>query len=615
MAVPPAPFPCPSCGVPLPAGARFCNVCGHAIAAPASPAPAPPARVLAQTMLGGVGTPMEPAAPGKRPFAGTMLGMPVPSVTAPTPPSASPPPAQSAPAKPLLASTMVGVAPFLQPPPPAVHPPAVGAQGAPRPLASTVVGLAPPVLPGQPTQRRQQNVPKSTILGVALPGIAPTHAAPAPVAFASADAPLPVAPIVAPAFVPPPPPTAPDLPPRPAARASRAPAIALAVVAVLGLVVAVTLVLLLRPKAPPAMSGELAGEPAAPKLIVSCSACGAGSELELGGKKAQFTQGKATVAIDPTDARVGKHDFTGTLRVGSGRAQAITLQVLVPFSVRPSLAPLAKGVGEVDVELELADEVSAVTIDGKKVPIVNHLAREAVAIPPPEGEARAFEKVVAYAVGWAGGERKGSVKLVVPYASLKLGLPGRRAYVVGDAELDVTGRATPKATVRLGSGADAPSVTADKDGAFKARVKIGAGDEKLELLAFGAQAAPRSIALPITHAASWAEVEKSLRAQAKGSAAAVAAPAEHLDQVVDVKADVVTLFEEDGRAGFRGDVHDKDAADGGIGAPVRVLLPSGASVQKGDVVEVLGVLTRAVPLVKEKITLAEIDVVVVAAKR
>jgi hypothetical protein len=605
-------------------------------------------------MLGGIAPQASPAAV-KRQFAGTMLGMVAPE--APAAPAAAAPPA-----RPNLASTMLGVssgpqlgaaqppqqaqqparsfastmidvapnpppapaaAPHAPVPPYAPAPPvvapapvAIGGQSAPaakRSLASTVVGLAAPVAEGQPAQPRNRNLPKSTIMGVALPGIAPTRAPqpePAPEA-----APAFMPPPVAPSFVPPPPPEAPEIPSTPIRRASRAPAIALLLLAALGLVGAVVYVVFMRAKPPPAMSGELVDEAGAPQLVVTCDTCGAGSEIELGGKSAAFTSGKATVALDASDAGVGKHEYKGTVKIGSGKAQPITLQVLVPFAVQPSLAPLAKGIGEVDVELEVADEVTSVTVEGKPAKIAKGRAVAAIAIPAPEGDARSYEKVVEYAVAWKGGDRKGSVKLVVPYASLKVGLPGRRPIVVGAGELDVTGRATPNATVRLGAGDDAATVTADKDGAFKGRAKIAATDTKLEIRAFGAKAAPRTFVVTVAHAESAAAAEKGLRAEAKDSAAAVAAPASHIDEVVVVKADVVNVFEEDGRSGFRGDVRGKDAAEGGIGAPVRVLLPSGVTVQKGDVVEVIGVVSRAVPLAKEKSTIAEIDATFVVTKR
>jgi hypothetical protein len=207
------------------------------------------------------------------------------------------------------------------------------------------------------------------------------------------------------------------------------------------------------------------------------------------------------------------------------------------------------------------------------------------------------------------------VKLVVPYASLKLALPGRRPIVVGAGELDVTGRATPGATVRLGAADDAPTVTADKEGGFRGRAKIAATDEKLEIRAYSAKAAPRTSVIPLVRAESRAAAEKAMRGEAKDSAVAMGAPGSHLEEVVVIRADVVNVFEEDGRAGFRGDVRGKDvgAGDEGLGAPVRVLLPSGVTVRKGDVVEVVGVVTRAVPLAKEKATIAEIDASFVGA--
>jgi hypothetical protein len=639
-----------------------------------------PKRQFAGTMLGmpsptGGAPAPQPAPTPAPPVAGAGAGRPKGNLLAATmvgvmqPPPAAPAPAQAK--KGGLAQTMVDVAPANQsggyppvpggtanqsggyPPVPGgtanqsgAYPPVppapvmpiagapvamVGAQadaGPKRGLAQTVVGLAAPAAQGQPAQPLNRNVAKSTILGVALPGIAPTHGPNDPPSAPQAAAPqygapppieayVPQAAFAPPQFVAPPPPEAPVVPDVAPVRRSRAPAVVLLLVARIGHAATVVYVVFMRPKPAPAMSGELAGEADAPQLVVACGECGAGSELTLGGKSAPFTQGKATLAIDPSETTVGSHEFKGTVKVGDGKPQPFTLQVLVPFSVAPSLAPLAKGKGAVDVDVTVAPEVTSVTIDGKEAKIDGGHATRAIAIPAPDGDARSFEKAVEYAVVWKGGERKGSIKLVVPYASLKLALPGRRPIAIGAEELDVTGRATPGATVRIGAGDDAPTVVADKDGAFKARAKIGASDEKLQLLAYSAKAAPRALSVSIVHAESKAAAEKAMRAEAKDAAAAVAAPASHVDEVVVLKADVVNVFEEDGRAGFRGDVHGKDAASGdeGIGAPVRVLLPSGVTVQKGDVVEIVGVVTRAAPLASGKGTAAEIDASFVVAKR
>jgi hypothetical protein len=95
-----------------------------------------------------------------------------------------------------------------------------------------------------------------------------------------------------------------------------------------------------------------------------------------------------------------------------------------------------------------------------------------------------------------------------------------------------------------------------------------------------------------------------LRAEAKTPFAKVAEkPEDHVGAVVSVKFEIAQTKEEDGRAIGVGDTKCLEAK-----CPVvRVLMPPGATATKGEIFEVLGVVTRALPVEQGKETAVEID--------
>ncbi len=490
-----------------------------------------------------------------------------------------------------------GFAPAPPPPPPST-PSSVGK----KMLSQTMVGVGS--LPGAQHANapapRAQNIPKGTLVGVAVPGVAPTHAAPPVLGQQQPFQPPPT-------FQAPPPFQQPaidtlpsgrsfeSLPPPP--RPSRAPAIILALVALVGVVGALVYVFVLRPSGPPPLTSAVEGDWNAPKLVVKCATCADGSTIDLGDKNATFAAGAATIALTAKDIKAGRNVFKGKV-VPKGRSpQDVALNVDVPYLVRTSLLPLEKGEQHIDVIFELADTVKSVVVDGEKVSGTTH----AVKIPEPAADARAFDKAVAYEVQpKEGAPMKGSLKLSIPYASLRLGLPGRRAFAIG-GELEVSGKTAAGATITVGE----QTLTADENGIFKGKVKVAEDAKELSVRAHASKLAARTVTQPIAHAKDAGEIAKTLKAEAKTPFDKIAEkPDDHLGAAVDVKIVVAQTKDEDGRTVAVGD--QKCSATGEAQCPVvRVLLPPGATVNKGDVIEVLGVVARGVPMAKS--TAVEID--------
>ncbi len=674
-------MPCAFCRAPLPQGARFCDECGQPQpAAPNAPsavqhAPAPPPQYSPPPQFKPAPqlqaspqfqppqfqppSPQPSAADRKKQLAGTMIGVAAPQVARPPEPAPAPP-ADPGERKKQFAGTMIGVAsPHLQAPPapasperafpqavapqqafpqPAFpeparhHAPQPGPQpGAPKnKFAGTMIGVAVPGV--APTHAGEGPVAppknKGTIMGVAIPGVAPTHAhtpqfqppqPPPPYqpqhqhphqqAHGQYQQPAQQQTAWAPQLAPPPafvPPTAnqsedeePELSVR---KPSRAPVIALLVLALLG--IAGALVFVLRPSGPPPLSSSIEGDSTAPRLVITCATCEDGSTIDLGSKNATFDDGKATIAITPKDLKAGKNVFSGKVVPKGKKPQDVELEVAIPYLVHPSLAPLGKGEDHVDLVFELAPDAKGVEVDGETIEGTGKQT-VAITIPPAADDAKTFEKTVTYRVLQKTGKPiAGTLKLAIPYATLRIGLPGRRPFVIGD-ELEVTGHTAAGASVVVGE--DAP-ITADDKGTFKTKTKVGKATS-LKIRAFAAKLAPRETTIALTAAASVDEITKLLRAEAKATTfeAIAAKPDAYAGKAVDLKLSVEQTAEEDGRAVAVGDVRCPAAAAGGACPVVRVLLPMGATVAKGDVIEVLGIVVRGLSIEGGKTTAVEID--------
>jgi len=491
-----------------------------------------------------------------------------------------------------------------------------------KPLNATMIGVATPGVPVEMTRAAKSNVPKGTLVGVALPGIAPTHpqTAPAPDYAPPPAYPPPTAP--APAFAPPPGYGAPSYPPAQPApqpefapppafdpavldevapapkRSGRGLAIALILLALLGTGVAVFF-LFLRPSGPPALSGTVRTKDGAQSLVVQCDTCEDGATIDLGkDKSGEFSGKKATLPLGEDALKAGKNAFSGEIVVKKGsKAQKISLEVVVPFLVKASLAPLGEGEPAVELQFDLAPDVKKVTVEGKKV----EGDKVRVALDPVTTDGKTLAKKIAYAVDGT----EGTVEVSIPVAPLRLALPGRRALVTGEAF--VSGRTAPGAFVTIGT----TKLTADKEGVFKGKVTVT--EATLTVVAFGGKFAPRAATVSgIVVAKDLAEAQKALKAEAKTKLDdVVKAPDASAGKLVSGRVKILTTLEEDGRGVAIAETVCAKAGDEAPCPVVRLLLPASAQLQKNDLVDVVGVVVRAVPIDKGKSTATELDASIV----
>jgi hypothetical protein len=473
-----------------------------------------------------------------------------------------------------------------------------------------LMAAPPPPPPPPPAPEVKRNVPKGTMMGVALPGIAPTNDKPKP---------APVVARKAPAFVPPPPPPAAPPPGMttlaiepeslPSKKGSRAPAVILIVLAVLGIAGVIAWVSL-RGHPPPSVRAEVRGDAAALQLYLRCEKCADGTAIDLGeGRSASFLNSEVSFPLAAGEIKAGTNTFKGTVTQKGEKPHPLSLDVPIPYLVTPSLSPLAKGEPAIEVVFEVSKDVKSISVDGENVEIEGGTATARVVVPVGGDDAKTFDRTVKYEVTQAKGDpTKGSLKLSVPYAPLRVGLPGRRPLVEGDG-LDVSGHTQAGATVRLGAAPDAPTVVSDKDGLFKGRAKIASDAKTLEVRAFGPKLAPRAITMTLSRDA------KALRAEAVTPFDKIAeAPDANAGKIVVLKMTAEQSGEDEGRALAVGEAKC-GATEPGKCPVVRILLPSGAAPAKGALIEVVGVVVRGVPILKGKATAIEIDASIVTAEK
>lgn len=635
--------PCPHCGNVVPEQARFCGQCGNTLEPPkaagnagktmldASPSGAsekPAAKTLMQTMndphaqeraramldealdpakkpavslgktmlLGGDAPPLPPPAPAPEASplsksvvapssvpppqpviaAGenrTMLGMPARDLPAPPPPAAAAPPANLPPAM----KTMMGVAiPGIAP----THEPKGTA-----PLAATApIGATAPNV----------NRPQGTLLGVAVPGIAPTHGGGA----SGTNVGFPAAPMPPPPIVPPPAPLVdepiPEAPRLPAKRGVPA----LAVVAIVFLLVALAggaaAFFVLRAGAPLAAAPQL-DENGRESLKITCASCPDGTTVSLGASSAQVAGGAAVLPL-PAPLSIGDNDLEVKIdRPGGGRDETVKVHVPVAYRVRADMATLAAKPPAITVRVE-ATPGSEVTVEGKPVAL-DATGRGAYPIDlakDVEGtsdESKTIEKKIAFAITPKGGKAEsGSLVARAAIVPLHLDAPGSVLYT-DRPNAAVSGQTKTGGTLAI----DGQVAPVDAQGRFGVRVELKEpGEKALEIVASAPPLAPRIVHATVIRVASLEDAAKQLEAKGPLAFDAFAAdPASKIGQAVAVDGQVVESRAQQGYTVMLVDA--KKGCAGGKGAClVRIVHGEEMKAARGDAVRAYGKLEGSV---------------------
>ncbi len=559
---------CAQCGQPLPSEGRFCTRCGAVFVTPVSPVAASPVPVEGPASPSAVAG-SAAAAPVAQPLAGasaaaTLFDAPAPSVAAPSPgtptsqatmfgfaapaalagrgpapqtpaptapaviaaaPILSAVPAASAPpaAQPRPAAkqnqTMLGMSalPGMTPPPAAVQPPPATVAN----TKGTMIGVAlPGIAPLQasagasapPVEEPRRRGASSTMLGVALPGIAPLHSTPP---GASPGMPPQQAPVPRPqpVVLPKPAPLVDDEPAiGPAPRVQRG-GVPLAYVAggVFALVLVFGVAVAFLWKGQSLVVVPRLDAQGHDQLHLECDSCQDGTTAALGASTATF---QAKVADLPLAAplQVGDNPLTIHLdRPRLGRDEDVSVVVPVAYRIKADLSALAGAHPAVIVRVA-AVAGTVVQVDGKAVPL------------DAKGEASYSVDVSAQTTGWAddlrlidqsipysivtaptpdrkGAEQRGNLAVRTAIATLHLDAPGP-SPVIEAASFRIAGHTVKGGTVT----ANGQPVPVEADGAFsRAYDAASIGDIAVELRADGPQLASRTARFTVKRVAHLAD--------------------------------------------------------------------------------------------------------------
>ncbi len=475
--------------------------------------PAPTGGVVAAPVV-----PAQPEAPAPAPApappnaAHTVLGMPaaaLPASRGALP--AQPEPAPAPPAAPVFGSaakTMLGVAiPGIAP-------------------THTTTGSAPTMPspePGPPSAAAALPSKQGTLLGVAIPGIAPGAPPPAPAPGARpAYSGTPTAYGMG-AVAPPPPPIVPAPPPlqdepipaAPAMPAKRGvPAVAVvAIVMVLVAIGGVAIVFAMRGGAPLTAQPQL-DDTGRESLRLTCASCPDGTTVKLGASAATI-QAHAAVLPLPAPLSIGDNTLTVAIdRPATGRDEEVKIHVPVAYRVRADLTTLSASPPAITVRVEAVPGTD-VRVEGKPLAL-DAEGKGAYAldvtqdVEGPSDETKTIERKIPFSITPKDGKPEtGELLARVVVSPLHVDAPGLVLYTE-KASAPFAGQTKPGATVTV-AGTPAPL---DAQGRFAVRAELPAGGERtFPVVATAAPLAPRTARVRVVRVQSLEATAKELEAK------------------------------------------------------------------------------------------------------
>lgn len=451
------------------------------------------------------------------------------------------------------------------------------------------------------------------MLGVAIPGVAPTHEEPPaarsragtllgmalPEAAAEARAPRPApVPPTAPA---PPPPVVPapaplELEPLPAAlslpKRSGVPAVAVvaAVFVVVVLAGALALALALRSGAPITARPKL-DESGVEALEIQCDSCPDGTVVSLGASTTTIA-GHAAILPLPAPLSIGDNVLPMTLvRPGSGRTKTVKVFVPVAYRVKTDLSTLGAAPPTITVRVE-AKPGAEVIVDGRPVTLDEgghgaqtiDVADETLG---PSREGTAISRDIPFSVALSGREREEGGTLVVRagVVPMHLDAPGRELYTDRPTG-NVAGQTKPGAIVTI-DGQPAP---VDADGRFGVRVELPVGEKTITIAASAPPLATRTARAKLVRVASLeAAAEELASRRPLGFDAYSDDPERRVGELAVVDGEVVELRALLGHTVLLIE-EKKTCPAGGRACLVRVVHGEEVRATRGDAVRAFGLV-------------------------
>jgi hypothetical protein len=412
-------------------------------------------------------------------------------------------------------------------------------------MADTAAMAAPPG-PAAPNPAPRAS-PNKTMMGVALPGIAPLRAGGAPPHRPVApQAPSRGAPEPSEVAIVPPPAPLSDLPSPPRLRIVRKAGVPLAAVALVsgGLVVVGGLAIALFYRGAPPIAVQPRVSPDGKDVLhLSCDprSCKDGTAVDLDGAQATFASGECDLSL-ATPLRVGENPLALHIdRPGMGRDEVLKLTVPVAYRVRADVTTMSAPHPVITIRVDALPD-SDVRIDDKPLSLDAtgsgaYAVDESAATEGPADESRVVSVDLPYVVVPKGrAAETGTMSARVAVAPLRVDAPGARAVIEEDHVL-VAGRAARGAQVTV----DGAPVGVGPDGAFETTIALPApGERAIEVRSGTAALMPRDVHLTVKRVSRLADEAKTFEQQKTiGYDAAAKDVAASVGQLIVVDGDVI----------------------------------------------------------------------------
>ncbi len=525
--------------------------------------------------------------------AGTMLGMPAVDL----PPASQraqqqAPTQQPPPAFPTAQKTMMGVAI------PGIAPTRDPAPAGPPQVAGTLIGVAMPgIAPlgnappaGHAPPPEQPRHPASDQRIAAAPRSQPHLGGPPPSSSRQRQAAPPIVPAPAPLVMEP----LPEAPRKPAKKGIPA----IAVVAIVFVLVAVVAggagLFIWRSGAPLSAQPQL-DESGKESLKIRCESCPDGTTITLGASSATVQAGGAVLPL-PAPLSIGDNDLTMQIdRPASGRDESVKIHVPVAYRVKADLTTLTNAPPVITVRVE-ALPGTEISVDGKPVALdangkAAHPIDVSAEVDGPSDEQKALDKKIPFSIKPKGAAAPEAGQLVVHtgVVPLHVDAPGRELYT-DRTTANVAGQTKPGGTLTI----DGQNVALDEKGHFGVRVELPAEGEKvLTITANAPPLAPRTMRARVTRVASLDAGAKALDAKTPVAFDVYGAdPASKLGQRVVIDGEVLETRVAQGHTVLL--IEEKKACAAG-GCILRLVQGEDlAKVARGDTIHAYGTVIGTV---------------------
>jgi hypothetical protein len=477
-------------------------------------------------------------------------------------------------------------------------------EAAPLSMQRTMMGMAglPAVAPPAPAPARPQGALKQTMMGLAMPGIAPLRerdptpqpGSPAPMVVPRQPMTTPIDPLPPPPIVPAPAPLS-ELPPPLAPRIVRAtgglPIVPVSLAAGVVVLCAGGAILWFSHGAP--ITAEPRSSPEGKDVLhLRCdpASCKDGTVVNIDDARATFAGGEADLTLSHP-LHIGDNALTLAIdRPGYGRDESLKVVVPLPYRVWADVVPMSEPHPSIVVRAQ-AVAGSEVTIDGKRLALDGegtgaYAIDETAETEGPADESRVLSATVPYAVvngaGAAQRREQGSVIARVPVSPLRVDAP-RGHVVVATDQIAIAGRAPRGASVTI----DGTPVAAGPDGTFDATLRLASlGEHRIAVRAGTPALSPRTVYVAVKRVSSLVDEGRAFESQKTiGYDAAMTHLGASVGQPIVVEGEVVEL---------RGPVMLVDDRRGCAKGPcaTRVVLAQDTNVDRGAVVRAYGHVAR-----------------------